>query len=104
MSDASVSAPRHVLTNTAATAEQRRCWRSAINPEPVLTRLAARYLPGAPVDFDALLASLGVHENADKTVTFDESARWPMCGTGYWKAVPARGSIASRCRSRPTSD
>ena len=94
MSDASVSAPRHVLTNTAATAEQRRCWRSAINPEPVLTRLAARYLPGAPVDFDALLASLGVHENADKTVTFDENA--PLANVRHWLLEGGPGARLDR--------
>jgi hypothetical protein len=62
----------------------------ANSPEPVLTRLAAAHLSGAPVDLDALFASLGVHKGAEGTVTFDDAA--PLANVRHWLLDGGPGS------------
>ena len=73
-----------LLTTAATTTDTKEMLAigDSINPEPVLTRLAAAYFPGAPVDLDALLASLGMRKAADKTVTFDDTA--PLANVRHW--------------------
>jgi hypothetical protein len=60
------------------------------SPEPVLTRLAAAHLPGAPMDLDALFASLGVHKSADGKIEFDDSAS--LADVRHWILEGGPGS------------
>jgi hypothetical protein len=60
------------------------------SPEPVLTRLAAAHLSGAPMDLDALFASLGVRKAAGGKIEFDDSA--PLAVVRHWILEGGPGS------------
>jgi hypothetical protein len=64
------------------------------SPEPVLTRLAAAHLSGAPMDLDALFASLGVRKAAGGHIEFDDSA--PLADVRHWLLEGGPGSRVDR--------
>ena len=64
------------------------------SPEPVLTQLAAAHLSGAPVDLDALFASLGVRKAAGGHIEFDNSA--PLADVRHWLLEGGPGARRDR--------